>query len=269
MITAVINTLNEEGRVTPCLDSIRGVVDEIIVVDMHSDDRTREIADEYGARVILHERVKDCPDVAKRPGIEAATNDWVLMLDADERVPPELGRRLREIAAENRFAGVVMARKNVSFGRWLKHGGWWRVDQLKMFRRDKVLWGWEREVHRQVEVDGPLCRLPRVEKLSLVHENFVHPWEYAERSLFRYARFEAMRMHEKGVRFSVVNLLWRPLRKFAVSYVLRRGFLDGIPGLVMNTLFAAREFMLWANLWSVERARRDQASPLRDGARAP
>jgi len=255
VITAVINTLNEEHRISPCLESIEGLAEEIIVVDMHSDDKTRRIAEQFGARIILHERVKDCPDMAKRPGIEAAHNDWVLMLDADERVPPDLGRELKRIASENRYAGVIMARKNVTFGRWLKHGGWWRVDQVKMFRKDKVIWGWEQFAHRQVEVEGELCLLPRSEALSLVHENFEHPWDYAERALFRYARFEARLMYEKGVRFSLPKLLWKPVRKFIGNYVLRGGFLDGIPGFLMNALFAGHEFMLWANLWSIHRSR--------------
>lgn len=251
MISAVINTLNEEERLIPCLESLKGVADEIIVVDMHSDDKTRDIAESYGAKIILHQRVRDCPDVAKRPGIQATTNEWVLMLDADERVPVELGEKLKAIAAEGSVDGVIVARKNVTFGKWLRYGGWWRVNQVKMFRKDKIVWGWEEEAHRQVEINGNLLKLPREESMSLVHENFQNPWEVAERVLFRYARFEAERMSEKGVPFSVVNMFWQPVRSFMVSCFLRCGFRDGIAGLIMNTFMACYQFMIWANLWSL------------------
>src|SRR5450759_4249900 len=97
-ISVVINTLNEEANIAYALRSVRTWVDEIVVVDMHSDDRTREVAETYGARVYLHDRV-GYVEPARRFALAKATGDWILILDADELIPPRLARRLSDIAA--------------------------------------------------------------------------------------------------------------------------------------------------------------------------
>ena len=125
MISVVINTFNEEKNIKGCLESVKWV-DEIVVVDMYSDDRTVQIVQDYTDKIFMHKRVGHV-EPARNFAISKATGDWVLVLDADERVPRSLATKLKQIVRENPHgvSAVSFPRKNVFFNKWIRHTGWW------------------------------------------------------------------------------------------------------------------------------------------------
>jgi glycosyltransferase involved in cell wall biosynthesis len=224
-LSACIITYNEADRIDDCVRSV-GFCDEVIVVDSHSTDATREQAAARGARVIE----RDWPGYRsqKQFAVEAAHHDWVLCLDADERVSDELraeieGWRQRGFGD---FAGWSVPRITDYFGRFLRHGNAYPDRLVRLFDRRRG--GWVgREIHENTRVQGRLGRL---------HGHLEH---YAYRSLTdhlsrmqRYADLMGQALYESGKRCGLAKVLLNPLWRFVRGYLLRLGFLDGWRGLV-------------------------------------
>jgi tetratricopeptide (TPR) repeat protein len=168
-VSAVVNTLNEERNLGDALRSLAWA-DEVVVVDMHSDDATREIAARHGARVLLHERA-GVVEPARDFAIAQATGEWILVLDADERVPEPLARQLDAIAREDAADVVDVPFRNWLCGRWLDATGWGGGDwHIRFFRRGAVRWG--DRVHALPEVRGRRARLPVAEGNAILHFNY-------------------------------------------------------------------------------------------------
>lgn len=224
-LSACIITYNEVDRIDDCVRSV-GFCDEVIVVDSHSTDATRERAAARGARVIE----RDWPGYRsqKEFAVTAARNDWVLCLDADERVSDELraeieGWRQRGFGD---FAGCSVPRITEYFGRFLRHGNAYPDRLVRLFDRRRG--GWVgREIHENTRVQGPVGRLQG------------HLEHYAYRSLTdhlsrmqRYADLMGQALYESGKRCGLAKVLLNPQWRFLRGYVLRLGFLDGWRGLV-------------------------------------
>ncbi|HKZ04422.1 MAG TPA: glycosyltransferase family 2 protein [Methylomirabilota bacterium] len=250
-LSVTIVAWNEEERLRACLESV-GWADEIVVVDGESTDKTVALAREFTDRVW----VRPWPGFAaqKNFALEQATGDWVLALDADERVTPELHARITRILADDAAGhpvadGYALPRKNVFWGRWVRHGGLYPDYQLRLFRRQAGRFLAD-AVHESVRVEG------RVERLgdALLHHSYRSLEDFVQRSN-RYSTLAAGEWLRRGKRAGRADLIFRPLGRFLSMYIIQRGFLDGWRGFVLAVLYADYVFLRMAKAWEARLAR--------------
>jgi glycosyltransferase involved in cell wall biosynthesis len=246
-LSACIIARDEEDRLPGCLDSLR-FCDELLVVDSHSRDRTRELAAAAGARVIE----RDWPGhvAQKEFAIRAASHDWVLCVDADERISPELAAEIEALRAQgfDGACGYVVPRRSRYLGRWIRHGTWYPDWKLRLFDRRRGRWG-GRDPHDRVEVEGATRRL----RGELLHEPY-RSFEEHLATIDRYTTTMAEQLHAEGRRAHLLDLVWRPPLRFLGFYVLRGGCLDGWRGLLLAYLAAHYVRLKYAKLWLRSRA---------------
>ena len=240
-LSVVIITKNEAAHIADCLDSV-AFADEIIVLDSGSTDATRELARALGARVEVN---AEWPGfgLQKNRALDLATGDWVLSLDADERVPPELAEEIQRVLADPAADGYRVARLSNFCGRWMRHSGWWPDHVLRLFRRESGRFS-DDVVHEHVELDGRVATL----RGHLLH------YPYASLELFidkinRYSTDAALKAHARGHRTTVVGPFGHGFWTFVRHYVLRRGFLDGWQGLILAGMAATGSFYRYAKLF--------------------
>jgi len=242
-LSACIITFNEADRIGECLRSLT-FCDELIVIDSYSTDATREIAEKMGARVL--QRPFDGFRSQKQFAVEQARHDWVLCLDADERVSDALHASIETVRAQGfgGAAGYRFARLSEYFGKFLRHGNAYPDRVLRLFDRRRGGWRGQREVHEAATVDGALRTLSG----DLIH----HPYRSFEQQLSkteRYARMMAEHDFARGKRATLAKLVLAPAWRFWRGYVLRFGFLDGWHGLVYAYVRAnyvrQKTIMLW------------------------
>ena len=234
-LSVAVVTLNEEERLRACLESVVWA-DELVVVDAGSSDKTVAIAREFTDRVLF--RAWDGYGAQKNFALGQCQGDWVLSLDADERVSDDLREEIRGTLQGGRpEVGFYVPRRNILQGRWVRHGGFYPDWQLRLFRRGRGAFV-ERAVHESVRVDGPTGRIGA----PLVHESYRSIGDAVVR-LNRYSDLAAEELALAGRGGSLVDLLIRPTWRFVSMYVLRAGFLDGWRGLVLAGLHAHYVFL--------------------------
>ena len=222
-LSAVVIARNEESALGACLDSLAWC-QEIVMVDSGSTDRTREIAVEKGARVIDHEW--EGYGRQKNFAVRQATNDWVLCIDADEIVGPELRASIEKALAAPAYRAYEMARRNRFLGRWLRHGEGYPDWSLRLFESKTARWS-DDPVHEKVVARGPVGKLDG----DLLHDSADSLHNYLEKQN-RYTTLQAEALHLAGMRPSVPKMVLGPVVRFVKFYFLRLGFLDGVPGLI-------------------------------------
>ncbi|HEX8090657.1 MAG TPA: glycosyltransferase family 2 protein [Blastocatellia bacterium] len=241
-ISATVITFNEEENIAAALESLSWA-DEIIVVDSQSGDGTVEIALRYTDRVF----VRQWPGYSAQKNFAAdqARNDWVFSLDADERVSDELARELVRLSpdAESRYAGFDMPRLTYYLGRWIKHSGWYPDHKLRLYNRKRGRWRGE-YVHESLDVDGYIGRLGG----NLLHYTVRGASEHHIR-IDRYTSLAAEQSHAQGKRASPATLFFAPLATFMRSFIVKRGFMDGVPGLAIAFFAAHYAFLKGLKLW--------------------
>ena len=247
-VTACVITRNEEGNLPDCLRSVAGLCDHVVVVDCGSSDGTVAIARDAGATVIE----TDWPGhvAQKNRAIDAATTDWVLCLDADERVSAELAGEITSVLdAGPTAAAYSMPRLTRYLGRWIRHGGWYPDRKVRLFDRRRARWGGI-DPHDRVEVEpgAPIVAL----------RGDLHHHTYRDLSdhlgyIDRYTSTIAREKQRRGERFRLHRMLLRPVGKVLRMYVLRGGFLDGPAGLIVALLGGYYVFLKYAKLWELER----------------
>ena len=246
-ISGVVICLNEADRIGRCLESLT-FCDEIVVVDSGSTDGTREAARRYTDVVIEQPFLGYVKQ--KNFALERATHDWVVCLDADEALSPELRAAvLAAVSREGPAAGYELDRITHYLGIWHDHGEWYPDWQLRVFRRSRGHWA-GLDPHDRVELDGPAEKL----RGRLLHWNYRSLSEHIQ-TTDRFSARMARSLQESGTRFRVSDLVLRPLVRFFKGYVLRQGFRNGIPGLVVSAATAYYVFMKYAKLWELERKR--------------
>ncbi|HEY6482818.1 MAG TPA: glycosyltransferase family 2 protein [Steroidobacteraceae bacterium] len=224
-LSACVVTYNEADRIEDCLRSVR-FCDEIVVVDSHSSDATREVAAALGARVIE----RDWPGYRsqKQFAVDVATSDWVLCLDADERVSPELRLQIEGVRAGGfaGYAGWSIPRITDYFGRFLRHGNAYPDRLVRLF--DRRCGGWRgEEIHENTRISGRTGRFSGY----LEHYSYRSLTDHHER-MQRYAELMARSLYARGKRCGPFKVLVNPQWRFVRGYWLRLGFLDGWRGLV-------------------------------------
>lgn len=240
-ISAVIITYNEEARLEEALKSVRGIVSEIVVVDCHSTDNTVKIARRYTAKVF--ERSWTSFADQKNFANSRATYSWVLSLDADERISPELRQELLELkGTEPECAGFSIPRLVFYIGRWIRHSGWYPDRKVRLFRKDRARWEGE-YVHEKLIVDGPIKKL----RGPIHHFTYRNIAEHLTR-INRFSDLGAQKLYARKKKCRFYHLLFLPFFRFFKAYVLQRGFLDGFAGLVISVLTGYAVFVRYAKL---------------------
>ena len=249
-ISACIITLDEADRIEACLNSL-AFCDEIVVVDSGSTDATRELASAKGACVLVHEFAGY--RAQKQFAIETARHDWVLCLDADERVTPALRASIQAAQAQGfaRAAGYRFARATEYFGAFLRHGNAYPDRVLRLFDRQRGGFRGEREIHEHASVDGTVATLAG----DLEHHAYRSLSDQLGR-LQRYASMMAEHLHARGRHAHLWNIVFNPFWRFLRGYVLRAGFLDGWRGLVYAYVEANYVRQKFIQLWLLARGQR-------------
>ena len=240
-LSAVVIACNEETRLRECLLSLAWV-DEMVVVDAESTDKTASIAREFTDHVF----VRPWPGFAEQKnfGIAQAKGDWILSVDADEEVTPELQEEILAVMARPDAAvGYRVPRRNIFWGRWVRHGRLYPDWQLRLFRRERGRFLPHR-VHESVHVDGPVARL----SAPLVHRSYRDAGDFLERA-HRYAGLAAEEWVAQGRGVRAWNLVLGPLGRFLSMYVVHGGFLDGWRGFLLAVLYAYYVFVRWVKIW--------------------
>jgi glycosyltransferase involved in cell wall biosynthesis len=252
-LSVVVITLNEEANLGRVLQSVR-LADEHIVLDCGSTDRTLDIARAFGAKTFC-EAWKGY-SAQKNSAIAKATGDWILSLDADETVEPELMEEIHDVLHHDPLVnGYYIPRKNYFLGRWIRHGGFYPDPKLRLFRRGCGRFG-ERPVHEVVQVDGPTGTL----KHALVHNAYPTLEGYISQ-MNRYSSLGAeIVLAEGGGGFSLLNIVVNPLATFVYNYFFRLGLLDGREGLLLHLYHSAYVSWKYAKAWELARRARCESS---------
>ena len=244
-ISVLLPTFNEAGKIRPCLHSVRWA-DEILVVDSYSTDDTAQIAAEYGARFIQHEYINSARQ--KNWAIPQCQHEWVLQIDADERVEPALQEEMRRAlqAPPPDVDGYRIPFKHHMFGQWIRVGGAYPEYHLRLFRRDMGRFQ-DREVDAHVLVPG------RVETLQnhILHFG-MESVSQRLRGLDRYTRYEADERVKQRRRYSAAKLMLGPFAAFCYYYFFRLGFTAGTRGLMLAVHKADFLFWTYAKMWEQE-----------------
>jgi hypothetical protein len=244
-ISAVIITLNAASQLEGCLKSL-AFADETVVVDSGSTDGTLDLAARHGARVLQKGWLGF--GAQKNFAVEAARNDWVLCVDADERVSEPLRECiLAELKAPRGFV-YAMPRCNRFLGRWLRHGEGYPDWSVRLFHRAHARWS-DDPVHEKVISGSAVLKLTG----DLLHDSAETLEKYLDKQN-RYTSLQAQSLRAAGRRASIRQLVLSPLLRFLKFYVLRLGFLDGAPGLVHIAIGCMNSFNKYAKLMALERA---------------
>ena len=242
-LSAVLITLDAAQSIEPCLASL-AFADEILVVDSGSSDATRAIAERHGARVIEKEWLGFGRQ--KQFAADQARHDWVLSVDADERVSAPLAASIGAALGNPAAPVYRMARRNRFLGRWLRHGEGYPDWSPRLFDRRHARWS-DDEVHEKVLGD-PVGTLAG----DLLHESAEDLAQYLEKQN-RYTTLAARQLYERGAGAGALRMLASPAVRFAKFYVLRLGFLDGLPGLVHIAIGCMNSFVKYAKLAELRR----------------
>lgn len=254
-IAAVILTLNEEADLPRALASLR-FVDKVIVIDSGSTDGTVSVSRKYKAEVIKHQ-FKSYADQRNYALTQAQGYDWVLMIDADEIVEPELINELQFVAKDIYVDGVMIPRKNHIFGRFIEHTDWY-PDLRMVFFRPKLV-KFVADVHeRAVFVKGNGNTVNAVN--HIIHNNYVTVSEFIEKNLVRYPQIYAKVLDDKDTKFAASDLLVEPISEFMRRFFLAAGYKDGLFGLVLSLLMGAQTLVAYIFLWELQGKRANLTS---------
>jgi len=246
-LSIAIISLNEESNLRRCLESAAGLAQEIVVVDSGSTDRTCAVAQEFGARV-QHQDYLGQRD-QRNLATSLCTMPWVLNLDCDEELSGELRAAITAFFQNGdaeKYDGARMARKVWFMGRWITHGDWYPDRKLRLFRRDRGR-NSGNAAHDKVEVDGVVAALAG----DLHHYSFRDMAHYVSKiNTFSDAFLEKQK--SEGAQWSLAATLFRPWWRFFRAYVLRRGFLDGFPGLWIAVATAFFTFVRYSRKYEDE-----------------
>jgi glycosyltransferase involved in cell wall biosynthesis len=250
-ISVVINTLNEEKNLPYAIRSVKPWVDEIIVVDMYSEDRTVEIAKAFDARVFYHTRL-GYADPARAYAVSQASGEWILMLDADEITPLSLSQKLREISRTNVADVVIIRRLNFMFGQPLQHTGWgpYQDKHPRFFKAGFVQL--DDEIHNFLKPipKARLLELPYIPGQTIVHFNYLDIAQFIEK-MNRYTSIEARQVFEQGEQVAPFQGLVRAARGFFRRYVKLSGYRDGWRGFYLSLFWAFYRLVVFAKLTEI------------------
>ncbi len=249
-VSVIVITKNEEQNLRECLASVQWA-DELVVVDAGSDDRTVEIARKFTPHV--HVRPWDGYGAAKNFALSCCTSDWILWIDADERVTESMRTEMAESlkSVSDDVAGFTMPRLANFLGRWIRHCGWYPGRVTRLFRKTAGRFSEER-VHERLLLEGQTLPL-KSDLLHFTDRDLAHYFEKYN----RYTSLAAEELSERGARFGACMTILRTLWTFLRMYILRLGFLDGTAGLILSVSSASYVFTKYAKLWERQQQQRE------------
>lgn len=241
MISAVVITKNEEKNIVDCLETL-SFCNEIVIIDDYSDDRTAEIARRLGAKVFTHFLNNDF-SAQRNFGLEKAKGEWILFVDADEKVTSGLASEIIELTSHSsEFNGANVQRIDFMLGKKMQHGEIGNVKFLRLGR--KGLGGWEGKVHEKWKIQEPITSLENP------IEHFPHKTiDEFLKEINYYTYIRAKELFDKGVRVSAKSIVGFPTAKFIVNYFLKLGLLDGLPGFIVAVIMSFHSFLVRGKLW--------------------
>jgi glycosyltransferase involved in cell wall biosynthesis len=252
-LSVVIAARNEEKNIRNCLESVKWA-DEIIVIDDASTDRTSEIARLFTENVFSRESHRDFHR-NKNFGLGKATSEWILSLDADEVIPPELAQEIKQTIESSLLLGYCLNRKNFFLGKWIKGCGWWPDSILRLFR--KGVTHWPLAIHDVPQIEDK--KRVGLLKYSFLHYSYFSLNQYLEKFNL-YTTQLAKEEYAKGVRlsFKTFFLLFflKPFYWFVKKYIFLRGFQDGFRGFFICFSSALTIFVTYSKLWEIQQAKK-------------
>ncbi len=249
-ISLVVITLNEAANIGRCLESVKGVVDEMLVLDSGSTDGTIEICEKLGARVV-HTPWEGYA-ATKNKGYQQATHNYILWLDADEVLSTALQQSILKVKGQ--LAGAYSCnRLNFYYGYPMRHGGLYPDAKPRLFHREQATWTGD-FVHETLQLQ-PGTALAHLQG-DLLHYTTHNIADHVAR-INKYSSLAAEGMLQRGKRFSVLKLMFSPIWRFKKMYLLKGGFMDGIPGLVVALLSGYAVALRYAKLWALQTKKPD------------
>ncbi|MDP3998540.1 MAG: glycosyltransferase family 2 protein [bacterium] len=243
MISAVILTKNEEKNIGACLATLKWC-DELVVTDDESWDKTCEIAQKLGAKVFSHPLNNDFA-AQRNFGLKKASGDWVIFVDADERVEDSLAGEIMVAIKKPNFSGFIVKRRDFMFRCWLEHGETGNTKLLRLGRKGSG--EWIRSVHEIWDISGNIGQL----QFPLLH--WPHP-TVAEflKKINLYTTLDAEEFYRQGRKVGVGSIIFYPVGKFFLNYVIKLGFLDGMAGFLMAIIMSFHSFLTRGKLWQLQ-----------------
>lgn len=249
-LSAVLAVFNEESNLERCLSAVKPYVDEIVIVDGGSNDKTIDIAKKFNAVIIQTDNPKIF-HVNKQKALDCSSGDWILQLDADEVVTPELMEEIRKTIQASDFQGFYLKRRNFFLGQWLKKGGQYPDPVIRLLKRGLGKFPCL-SVHEQIEINGVVGKL----KNDLLHftaptfqKYLTNSNRYTQLAAEEYARSNV----GMGVLAKISFLLIKPLAVFFKIYLRHKGFMDGFPGFVFAFYSGLHIFTSFVKYWEIRR----------------
>jgi len=244
-LTVVILTKNEERNIKDCLESVFGWADEIIVVDDESQDRTVEIAKRYTDRIFI--KKMDTEGRHRNWAYSKAKNEWVLSLDADERVTEELKKEIGEtINRDTDFSAFSIPLRNYIGSYWVRYGGWYPAGKVRLFKKDRFKYE-EVGVHPRVFIDGECGHL----KSDIIHKGYPDFAHFLD-SLNHQTTLEARKWIDTNRKMSLFHTLWRTTDRFFRTFIRKRGYKDGFIGFVVALFASLYQILSYAKYWELK-----------------
>lgn len=234
-VSVCVIARDEEENIAKCLQSVSWADEKLVMLDARSTDNTEGVAKELGAKVVI---AKDWPGWGKLKNrtIDAASNDWILSLDADETLEPGAEAVIREAISNPEADSYTLSRKTYFLGKWIAHQGWYPDRQIRLFRKSATRFD-EVPVHEKVQPTAKTQDL----KLDIIHQSYKDLNQYFEKN-GNYTSAQAEQ--QKDTKLAALKMFYRPVARFGQTYVLQLGFLDGWRGLQLSCLRAWYEFTL-------------------------
>lgn len=248
MISAVINTYNEEGNIERCLSSLESFADEVILVDMGSTDNTLKKAKQFTDKIYNHPYT-GFVEPARNYAIGKTKGEWVFLIDADEEVPKTLKTRLLDLSKHAQKSFFRIPRKNIIFGKWIKHAYWWPDYQIRFFKKESV--SWSDKIHSVPLTRGEGFDLESKEENAITHYNYQTLTQFIER-LNRYTNIQSKELYISGYKFHWTDLIRRPTQEFLSRFFEGQGYKDGLHGLVLSLLQSMSMILLYAKVWELD-----------------
>ncbi len=255
-LSVVIITLNEEKHLAKCLESVKDITDEIVVVDSGSIDGTIEIARKFGAKVF----VRDFDNYANQKNFatEKVGGDWILSIDGDEEITSELASEIRQAVNSTIYSAYSMPRRNIILGKFIKYTRWQPEFDRHVWLWKRGMGEWVGDVHEELSVHGRIGKLknPKIHhQYETVSEFLTMMNKYSEldagKQSLSFQQKQSLALHAK--KFSLARFIWDPIYNFCVRYLYRLGFLDGWRGFVLSYLMAIYHLEIWIKAWEKQK----------------
>ncbi len=242
--SVAIITKNEEKNIGRCLESVKWA-DEIVIVDSGSTDKTLKICRKYNCKIIESEWLGF--GKTKKFAVDSATNNWILSIDADEEVTPDLKKKILEILDNPKFNGYKIKRKSFYINKWINHCGWNKEYKLRLFNKQFGNFN-EQMVHESVKLNGKIAKINKI----LKHYTYPNISSHLQK-IDRYSKLFATELFKNGKKTSIFMAILKGKIKFLQMYFLQLGFLDGKEGFILSLNSAYGVYLKYLKLWEMNK----------------